>query len=325
LAFGSTAVRIRYEAVLGGAGVTDIPPAEGAPPPGSAARPERSRRRLIEALVGGGAALGLITAANAALPRIEHHLALSRPRLTQIPPAVARPAAPPGPVALIAFQDPEPGYPVVSPFGLRQLPWEASGRLHAGIDIAAPAGLPVLAAADGVVTRMEVDGGYGRFVEVRHAARLSTVYAHLGHFLPHIAPGVAVKAGEPIGALGSSGSSTGAHLHFEVRDDQERPLNPELFIGHSFAQAGDIPLHDAARVPRHVRVAYVSNIPKAKRDEMQAKEVAVATADAAAGASSATLADLAPNAGDAGVDASATTGRSRFARGRPHARLRLRE
>lgn len=302
--------------------MTDIPPAHGSPPHGPAPRAERSRRRLIEALVGGGAALGLITAANAALPRIEHHIALSRPRLAKVPPAVVRPAAP---VALIAFQDPEPGYAVVSPFGLRQLPWEASGRLHAGIDIAAPSGLPVLAAADGVVTRMEVDGGYGRFVEVRHAAGLSTVYAHLGRFLPKIAPGVAVKAGEPIGALGSSGSSTGAHLHFEVRDDQERPLNPELFIGRSFAQAGDLPLHAAAVIPRHVRVAYVSNIPRARREEMQAKEIAVATADAAAGAASATLADLAPNAGDAGVNASATASRSRLARGRPYARLRMRE
>lgn len=308
--------------------MTDIPTAEGRTAQGPAAHRERSRRRLIEALVGGGAALGLITAANAALPRIEHSITLSHARLVRIPPPAAHPETPAAPAALISFQTPEPGYEVVSPFGLRQLPWEASGRLHAGIDIAAPAGLPVLAAADGVVTRMEVDGGYGRFIEVKHAAGLSTVYAHLSGFGPHMAVGVGVKAGEPIGALGSSGSSTGAHLHFEVRDDKDRPLNPELFVGRSFANAADLPLHAAAVIPRHVRVAYVSNIPKARRDEMQAKlddEIAVATADAAAGAASATLADIAPNAGDASVNASATTSRTRIVRGRPYARLRMRE
>jgi len=261
-------------------------------------------------------ALCLITAADAALPRVEHGVG-PRPKLAHVaPPAVAS-----GPAPLIAFQDPEPGYAVVSPFGLRQLPWEASGRLHAGIDIAAPAGLPVLAAADGTVTRMEVDAGYGRFVEVKHAAGLSTVYAHLGRFQPQIAVGMTVKAGASLGELGSTGSSTGAHLHFEVRDEQGRPLNPALFIGRSFAEAGDLPLRAAARIPRGVRVAYVSKIPKSKRDEMQAKLDEAAASDAA----SATLSDLAIDAGAAGVDASAVVARNKYGHGRPHARLNLRE
>ena len=300
---------------------TRDPAARGAGEP--AARP---RRRLLEALVGGGAALGLITAANAALPRIEHIVAPSRPRPALAAPA--QPATPAAPVALISFQDPEPGYVVVSPFGLRQLPWEASGRLHAGIDIAAPAGLPVVAAADGVVSRMEVDAGYGRFVELKHAAGLSTIYAHLSRFRPQVAVGMAMKAGDALGELGSTGSSTGAHLHFEVRDDAGRPLNPELFLGHSFATAADLPLRAAARVPRGVRIAFVSNIPRSKLDEMQAKldgQLQVAAADAAADAASATRADISPSADDAGVDASAITSRARSMRSRPHARFRLRE
>lgn len=294
---------------------TDAPVAHGSSAHDRGAYAARSRRGLIDALVGGGVALGLITAANAALPRFEHSPA--RPKLAQVP---HRPP-PTGPAPYLAFQDPEPGYAVVSPFGLRQLPWEASGRLHAGIDIAAPAGLPVLAAADGTVTRMEVDAGYGRFVEVKHAAGLSTIYAHLGRFQPQIAVGMTVKAGASLGELGSTGSSTGAHLHFEVRDDRGRPLNPELFIGRSFAAAADLPLRAAARIPRGLRVAYVSNIPKSKREEMKAKLDQAAAADAA----SATVADLSPNAADSGVDASAVVARNRFANARPHARLRLRE
>lgn len=298
---------------------TDAPVADGHSAVDQGARADRNRRRLIDALLGGGAALCLITAAHAALPRFDGSPLISRPKPVQV--ARRTPAKPAAPAAFLAFQDPEPGYAVVSPFGLRQLPWEASGRLHAGIDIAAPAGLPVLAAADGVVTRMEADAGYGRFVEIRHAGGLSTLYAHLGRFQPQVAVGMTVKAGTPVGELGSTGSSTGAHLHFEVRDDQDRPLNPALFIGRSFAAADDLPLRAAARIPRGVRVAYVSNIPKARREEMQAK-LDEAAANAAA---SATVADLSPNAADSGVDANAVVARNRLSHGRPHARLRLRE
>jgi hypothetical protein len=275
----------------------------------------RSRHWLIDALVGGGLALGLITAANAALPRIERlHPPTSPARA--VPPAAAAPPAPAEPPALIAFQEPAPGYPVISPFGLRQLPWEEGGRLHAGVDIAAPAGTPVLAAADGVVTRMAADAGYGRFIEIKHAAGLSTLYAHLGRYLPRIAPGVAVKAGTPVGEMGSTGSSTGSHLHFEIHDPKDRPLNPELFLGRRFAETRDLPLRAGLRVPRHVRVAYVSNIPKAKREQMEARAQAELAEAAAADAASAG----ALSAGDFAVNAQATT-RKLARAGRPRARF----
>jgi murein DD-endopeptidase MepM/ murein hydrolase activator NlpD len=272
---------------------------------------------MVDAAVGGGLALALITAANAALPRIERLAgapasgAGRAAKLRQSPPAAS-----PAPAVLIAFQDPLPGYPVVSHFGLRQLPWEDGGRLHAGVDIAAPAGLPVLASADGVVTRVESDPGYGRFVELKHAAGLSTRYAHLSKFLPQVVPGVALKAGQPVGAIGSTGSSTGAHLHFEVRDDAERPLNPELFLGRSFATTADLPLKAAQRIPRGLHVAFVSNIPKAKQEEMEAKleaKMELAAADAMnAGAADASA---------SGTNASARVTDRRRRAGRPHARL----
>jgi hypothetical protein len=268
----------------------------------------RSRPWLAEALIGGGLALGLITAAHAALPRAPQ----IRPQPTLaariLPHPAARPAPPP---ALIAFRTPAPGYPVISPFGLRRLPWEEAGRLHAGVDIAAPAGLPVLAAADGVVTRMATDPGYGRFVEVAHAAGLLTRYGHLARYAPQVRPGAAVKAGQPLGAMGSTGSSTGSHLHFEIRDARDRPLNPELFLGRSFATAAALPLKAAGRFPRGVRVAYVSNIPRSRREQMAAR-AELDQADSALEA-----ADFAADAADAGRAPHPR-------RDRPHARFQVR-
>jgi hypothetical protein len=280
---------------------------------------------MVDATAGAALALILMTAANAALPEVKRlALAPAAPARRPAAPTKARRAAPPLAPVLVAFQDPIPGYPIISPFGLRKLPWEEGGRLHAGVDIAAPAGLPVLAAADGVVTRVDSDSGYGRFVEVKHAAGLSTRYAHLGRFLPQIAPGVAVKAGFAVGQIGSTGSSTGAHLHFEIRDDQDRPLNPELFLGRRFAAMRDLPLRAALRIPRGVRVAYVSNIPKVKREAMQAKldeEAQAAAAEAAAEAGSVRSTQVAANAADSGVNASVAARGLNFVGGRPRARL----
>jgi hypothetical protein len=189
------------------------------------------------------------------------------------------PAAPP---PLISFGEPVPGYPVVSPFGLRQLPWEEGGRLHKGVDIAAPKDTPVLAAADGTVLRTGVDPGYGRFLEVQDGAGLSTLYGHLDAYAPGMQPGAALKQGQVVGRLGSTGSSTGPHLHFEVHDDQGRPLNPEMFLNRSFAAAGDLPLKQALRLPRGLRVAFVSFIPPQRLDQELAKEETAEDAQGAA-------------------------------------------
>lgn len=229
----------------------------------------RARHWLLDAAVGGGLALGLITAAHAALPDVKPAPPPSRAPAAVHLASVTPPAPPP---ALIAFRNPLPGYSVGSPFGLRQLPWEDEGRLHAGVDIAAPSGQPILAAADGVVVRIATDPGYGRFVELKHAEGLTTRYGHMSAFAPSLAPGLAVKAGDTLGRIGSTGTSTGAHLHFEVRDAKDRPMNPEMFIDHTFASAADLPLKQALRAPRTVRVAYVSSIPKSKRDAMAAKQ-----------------------------------------------------
>lgn len=289
---------------------------------GASGAAERKRHWVMDALMGGGLALGLITAADAALPHdiprpAPHPLAQAAPVVPQAP-AVAEPPT------LIAFQEPAPGYSVGSPFGLRQLPWEEHARLHAGIDIEAPAGTPIVAAADGVVTRVGVDPGYGRFVELKHAAGLSTRYGHLGAVEPGVQPGTALKAGWPVGKTGSTGTSTGAHLHFEIRDSRDRPLNPELFLGRRFATERELPFRQALRTPRTVRVAFVSAIPASKKAAMQAKLAEEAAADAAevADATDAEGTAAARSADTAGVDAAATTGRR--GHGRHHGRARMR-
>ncbi|WP_374472251.1 M23 family metallopeptidase [Phenylobacterium sp.] len=235
----------------------------------SSALEARARHWIVDAAVGAVVALGAITMAHAALP--ERTAPAVEPRAepaVRLIPAAVQPSAP---VDLISFQHPVLGEAIVSPFGLRQLPWEENGRLHEGVDIAADFGEPVLASADGVVTRAGQSYSYGRFVEIEHAEGLTTLYAHMGGVAAEMRPGLAVKAGTPVGRVGSSGTSTGPHLHFEIRDSKDRPLNPALFVGKSFATAEDLPLRDARRFPRRVRMAYVSRIPESKKVLMEAK------------------------------------------------------
>lgn len=277
---------------------------------------ERNRHWLFDAAIGGVLALGVITAAKAALPRTPPRPLVHRAvvRLVAVRPVPALHLAPPPapPPVLVAFQEPVAGGVVGSPFGYRQLPWEEKARLHAGEDIEAPAGALIAAAADGVITRVGVDAGYGRFVELKHAAGLVTRYGHMGPFLPGVAPGVAVKAGTPVGRIGSTGTSTGAHLHFEIRDDENRPLNPELLLGRRFATERELPLRQALRAPRTIRVAFVSSIPASKRAAMRARLAEDAADDADSQ-------DGAPSVQQAAVDASAT----RAPDGRLHARYAI--
>lgn len=230
----------------------------------------RARRLLAEGIIVGVAGLSAVAVA---------HASLLTPTISSGPPATAPLAAAPQPLiattpeteVLIAFEEPVPGHAVVSPFGLRQLPWEGSGRLHEGVDISADTGVPVRVAADGVVVAAGEKGGYGRYVAVRHAEGLTTFYAHLGAIGAGVKPGLSVTAGQAVGRVGSTGTSTGPHLHFEIRDGQDRPLNPAMFLGRAFAEAGDLPLDKAKRYSGRVRMAQVSFIPESKRALMDAR------------------------------------------------------
>lgn len=115
---------------------------------------------------------------------------------------------------------------ITSGFGLRRDPFRRTQAMHAGIDLKAPYGHPVRATADGVVKTASWQGAYGRMVEIRHAHGVSTRYAHLSRI--SVKPGQRVKRGQKIGALGNTGRSTGAHVHYETRV-YKRAISPRRF------------------------------------------------------------------------------------------------
>jgi murein DD-endopeptidase MepM/ murein hydrolase activator NlpD len=114
-----------------------------------------------------------------------------------------------------------------SGFGYRRDPKGAGTRMHSGTDFAASSGTPVYATADGVVSFANWDSGYGRHVKIQHDFGIETGYAHLSQI--RVSPGQKVSRGDRIGDMGSSGRSTGTHLHYEVRLGG-RAVNPMTFI-----------------------------------------------------------------------------------------------
>jgi murein DD-endopeptidase MepM/ murein hydrolase activator NlpD len=116
---------------------------------------------------------------------------------------------------------------ISSGFGYRSDPFEGSAAFHAGLDFKAPLGAPVFAAAWGRVAFVGQRSGYGNVVEIDHGNGLLTRYAHMSAFRTRL--GQPVRAGEVIGAVGSTGRSTGPHLHFEVRLNGQ-PVNPRPFL-----------------------------------------------------------------------------------------------
>jgi murein DD-endopeptidase MepM/ murein hydrolase activator NlpD len=111
--------------------------------------------------------------------------------------------------------------PLTSPFGMR---W---GRLHAGVDISAPTGTPIRAAASGRVVLLGWTGGYGNYTCVQHGGSLSTCYAHQVRYGTSM--GASVSQGQVIGYVGNTGNSFGAHLHFETRVNGT-PVNPAGYL-----------------------------------------------------------------------------------------------
>lgn len=114
-----------------------------------------------------------------------------------------------------------------SSFGVRSDPFRGVAAMHAGVDIPGRAGTPIYATADGVVARAERAGAYGNLVEVNHGKGIETRYGHLSRIL--VAANTRVRRGQLIGLMGSTGRSTGNHLHYEVRIDG-RAVNPVPFM-----------------------------------------------------------------------------------------------
>ena len=103
-----------------------------------------------------------------------------------------------------------------SAFGMRKHPIDGYNKMHRGTDFAAPMGTPIMASGSGVVTRARWCGGGGNCVKIKHNSTYETIYAHMKNFARGIKEGVRVKQGQIIGYVGSTGKSTGPHLHYEV-------------------------------------------------------------------------------------------------------------
>ena len=103
-----------------------------------------------------------------------------------------------------------------SPFGMRKHPIDGFNKMHKGTDFAAPMGTPIMASGSGVIKKAGWCGGGGNCVKIKHNSTYQTVYAHMSKFASGIRSGVRVKQGQTIGYVGSTGKSTGPHLHYEV-------------------------------------------------------------------------------------------------------------
>lgn len=114
-----------------------------------------------------------------------------------------------------------------SHFGTRNDPFTGRRKRHSGVDIPSPKGTPIYATADGIVSYSGIRGGYGKMVEINHGAEITTRYAHMSEIVSK--KYARVKRGDIIGLVGSTGRSTGPHLHYEIRIDGVS-INPSHFL-----------------------------------------------------------------------------------------------
>jgi len=127
----------------------------------------------------------------------------------------------------IPSMKPVKSYRLTSNFGLRSDPFRGGRRSHKGIDMAGPIGTPIYATADGIVGRSQWVRGYGKYIEINHGNKIQTRYGHMSRL--NVKANARVKAGDLIGFMGSTGRSTGSHLHYEVRIAGQA-VNPVPFM-----------------------------------------------------------------------------------------------
>lgn len=135
------------------------------------------------------------------------------------------------------MRTPIDGARLTSTFGLRRHPILGYTKMHKGVDFGAPTGTPVMAAGNGTVEMASWFGGYGRYIRLKHTNSYGTAYAHLSRFARGIEPGARVRQGQVIGFVGTSGRSTGPHLHYEVMQatKQINPMGVKIPTGRNLS------------------------------------------------------------------------------------------
>jgi len=123
------------------------------------------------------------------------------------------------------LKTPLDGARISSNFGMRKHPISGFNKMHKGVDFAAPIGTPIYAGGNGIIEYVGRNGGYGKYIRIRHNNGYKTAYAHLSNYKKGISKGVRVNQGEVIGYVGSTGNSTGPHLHYEIIY-QNKHINP---------------------------------------------------------------------------------------------------
>lgn len=129
------------------------------------------------------------------------------------------------------------GAKITSGYGMRNHPLLGYTKMHRGVDFGAPIGTPIYAAGDGTVEFVGQKGGYGNYLKLKHNGLYSSAYAHLSRFASGIAPGKRVKQGQIVAYVGTTGASTGPHLHYEILagNDQVNPANVKFKTGQVLA------------------------------------------------------------------------------------------
>ncbi|RJF86310.1 M23 family peptidase [Oleomonas cavernae] len=129
------------------------------------------------------------------------------------------------------LRTPIDGARISSGFGMRRHPILGYSKMHKGLDFAAPTGTPILAAGDGVIDKIGRAGAYGNYVRLRHDGKYSTAYAHMSRFARGLKPGSRVRQGQTIGYVGTTGRSTGPHLHYEILTAGKQ-INPRVSVSN---------------------------------------------------------------------------------------------
>ena len=123
------------------------------------------------------------------------------------------------------LKTPLDGARISSNFGMRKHPISGFNKMHKGVDFAAPTGTPIYAGGNGIVEYVGRNGGYGKYIRIRHNNGYKTAYAHLSNYKKGISKGVRINQGDVIGYVGNTGNSTGPHLHYEIIY-QNKHINP---------------------------------------------------------------------------------------------------